>query len=483
MPLARIRRNLQPSSQTFLTCFFSFIIYTPILVWLGYYLNITSYFQFHRRLPEKGKTQPPPPPVACLSHVHVSTANDTCESLALEYSVSSAEIFINNPDILQCDDMVEDVPICLPFQCNTYQVKENDTCASVSESLGITIKDFISLNPWSSGGAYKDFPFGKLVCSTPSDGHYNRTINKSDPADSNSADEVVPRPENADPVANPECGRWYTVEEGDDCRSVLGQHDMSLSLFTAANPSVSASNCTMSLIPGQAYCVGPTKNALPESYPPPAYSRHGCYFSGNQIQDFHRPTLALSGPRLSHIKPLSISSCQAYCLSLSLPVFGLQNRDTCICDDRLRMDSRRDEIWGCESRCGYGKEDCGPDQRPMEVFSSYQLLAVEYANIGCFESKEEYVLLGKDYMEWGNSTLEECANFCTVALETDYFALQTKYYSPLEQDNFCICGNQLKPSIKKLRIEQESADGEGDVCREKGGTYIYTTNSKYIESS
>ncbi|CVL01426.1 uncharacterized protein FPRN_11573 [Fusarium proliferatum] len=486
MRLARIRRNLQPSSQTFLTCFFSFIIYTPILVWLGYYLNITSYFQFHKILPEKGQGHRPPPPVACLSHVHISTANDTCDSLALKYSVSSAEIFYNNPDILQCYDMVEGVPICLPFQCNTYQVKENDTCTSVSEYLGITIKDFISLNPWIRDDC-NDFPsatvyLGKFVCTTPSDGHYNRTASESDSTDSSYADEVIPRPENASPTANQECGRWYTVEKGDDCLSVLDQHDISLSLFTAANPSISPRNCTTSLIPGQAYCVGPTKKALPESYPPPAYWRLGCYFSGNQIQDLHRPTLALSGPRLRHIKPLSISSCQAYCLSHSLHAFGLQNRDTCVCDDRLRMDSRRNEIWDCESRCGYGK-DCGPDQRPIEVFSSYQPLTIEYANVGCFESKEEYVLLGKEYMEWGNSTLEECANFCTVALETDYFALQTKYYSPLEKDNFCICGNQLNPSIKKLRIKKESADEKGDVCRGKGGTHIYTTNSKYIESS
>ncbi|KAG5771688.1 hypothetical protein H9Q72_001859 [Fusarium xylarioides] len=480
MQLARIRRKLQPSSQTFLTCFFSFIIYTPILVWLGYYLNITSYFQFHRILPEKGETRPPPPPVACLSHVHVSKANDTCDSLALKYSVSSAEIFINNPDILQCDDMVEDVPICLPFQCNTYHVKENDTCTSVSKSLGITRKEFISLNPWTDGGVYGDFPFGKFVCTTPSDGHYNRTTNKSGTADSNYADEIVPRPENADPAANPECGRWYTVEEEDDCLSVLGQHDMSLSLFTAANPSIAPRNCTTSLIPGQAYCVGPTKNALPESYPPPAYWRHGCYFSGDA--DFYRPTLALTGPRLSHIRPLSISSCQAYCLSLSLPVFGLQNRDTCICDDRLRMDSRPNKIWGCESRCSYDK-NCGPEQKPIEVFISQAHLAAEYANIGCFEIEEEYVLLGKDRILWGNSTLEECANICTVVFEADYFALQTESYSQVLQEDLCICGNQLNPGIEKLSTEKESTDEKGDVCRGKGGTNIYTTNSKYTESS
>ncbi|KAF4496206.1 pectate lyase 1 [Fusarium agapanthi] len=397
--------------------------------------------------------------------------------------VSSAEIFINNPDILNCYDMVEDVPICLPFQCNTYQVEENDTCTSVSESLGITINDFISLNPRIRDG-YRFFPsetitLGKFICTTPSDGHYNRIINKSGPTDSYHADEAIPRPDNSSLAANEECGRWYTVVEGDDCLSVLGQHDISLSLFTAANPSISPRNCTTSLIPGQAYCVGPTKKALTESYAPPAYWRYGCYFSGNQFQDFHRPTLALTGHKLNHIKPLSISSCQAYCLSHSLPVFGLQNRDTCLCDDRLRMDSRRNKIWGCESRCGSGK-DCGPEQEPIEVFGSYQHLAIEYANIGCFESKEEFVLVGKDSISWGNSTLKECANFCTVALEADYFALQTEYYSPVEQEDFCICGNQLNPGMKKVNKEKASMDEKGDACRGKGGTNIYTTNSKIL---
>ncbi|KAF5556289.1 pectate lyase 1 [Fusarium napiforme] len=433
----------------------------PTVAKLGAGVGRICYFHFRRIFPEKGDTQPPPPPVACLSHIHISKANDTCDSLALKYSVSSAEIFINNHDILDCYDMVEDVPICLPFRCNTYQVKENDTCTSVSESLGITIKDFISLNPWirNDCGFFPSgtITLGKFVCTTPSDGLYNRTISKSDPADSNYADEVVPRPENADPAANSECGRWYTVEEGDDCLSVLGQHDMSLSLFTAANPSISPINCTASLIPGQAYCVGPTKNALPESYPPPTYWRQGCYFSANQ--DFYGPTRALTGPKLSHIKPLSISSCQAYCLSLFLPVFGLRNGDTCICDDRLRMDSRPNKIWGCGSLCGYGNGVCSPEQHPIEVFSSQEHLTVEYVNIGCFESKKEHVLLGKNYMGWRDGTLEECAHLCHDA---DYFALQTKHYSPVEQANFCICGNQMSPSIKKLKGEKESADENGD---------------------
>ncbi|KAF5625589.1 fungistatic metabolite [Fusarium sp. NRRL 52700] len=349
------------------------------------------------------------------------------------------------------------------------------------------MKDFASLNPWIGDDCCSlsdaTMTFGKIVCTTPSDGHYNRTVNRSDPAVSYYADEVVPRPENASSTANVECGRWHTVQEGHDCLSVLGQHDISLSLFTAANPSISPRNCITSLIPGQAYCVSPTKKSVPESYSPPAYWRSGCYFSRNQFQDIHRPTLALTGQKLSNIKPLSISSCQVYCLSHSLPVFDLQNRDTCLCDDRLRIDSRREKNWGCESRCGYGKEDCGPEQQPIEVFSSYQSLAVEYANIGCFETKEEDVIAGKDSMQWENSTLEECANFCTVVLEADYFALQTEYYSPVEQEEFCICGNQLNPGIKKLSKEHESTDEKGNACRARGGTNIYTTNSKYIQSS
>lgn len=70
--------------------------------------------------PTTTKDSPFPPepsePAFCLSDVIYTTkAGDTCDSLAVKYSVSSAAIFMGNPDILDCNDMVEGVSICLPL--------------------------------------------------------------------------------------------------------------------------------------------------------------------------------------------------------------------------------------------------------------------------------------------------------------------------------------------------------------------------------
>ncbi|KAJ4160088.1 hypothetical protein NW754_003212 [Fusarium falciforme] len=60
-------------------------------------------------------------PGFCLSDVkHTVQPGDTCDSLAVKYSVSSAAIFIGNPDILDCNDMVKGVSICLPLQYPAY---------------------------------------------------------------------------------------------------------------------------------------------------------------------------------------------------------------------------------------------------------------------------------------------------------------------------------------------------------------------------
>jgi hypothetical protein len=480
-----LTRNFLPLSQAWLICLFIFIIYTPILVWLGYYLNITSYFGGYRIHSENeiGQTSQPPEAPACLSDVYTTKPNDTCDSLALKYSVSSAEIFINNPNILDCYDMVEDVSVCLPFQCNTYKVKENDTCISVADSLGLRPRDIVTLNPWIDDDCH-NFPsgtitLGSIICTTPSDGQYNHIVNnaESDPAYSKYADEPVPLPKNASLAENTtkECGRWYTIQKEDDCVRVLGQHYMSLSLFTATNPSISPGNCTTSLIPGQTYCVGPTKKALRKPFTPPPYWRLGCYSSGI---DLTKSTRVLILDKLSHVKPMSILACQAYCLSQSLPLFGLQNGDSCLCDDRLRMDSRRIHNWSCKSRCSGGPKVCGREQDAIEVFSSYEETGVEYTSIGCFVSKDERVIRGKDYITWENRTLEECASFCTVCLETDYFALQ--------KDNLCVCGNELNPRATKVSMEECDLECMGenrDTCGGKGRTKVYTTNSNYVVSS
>ncbi|KAM5369579.1 hypothetical protein ACJA88_010567 [Fusarium oxysporum] len=179
-----------------------------------------------------GQTSQLPEAPACLSDVYTIKPNDTCDSLALKYIVSSAEIFINNPDIFDCYNMVEDVSVCLPFQCNTYEVKENDTCISVADSLGLRPRDIVALNPWIDDDCHNflsgTITLGRIICTTPSDGQYNHTVNntESDPAYSKYADEAVPLPKDAILAENTtkEYGHWYTIQKEDDCVQLLGQH-------------------------------------------------------------------------------------------------------------------------------------------------------------------------------------------------------------------------------------------------------------------
>ncbi|EWZ43351.1 hypothetical protein FOZG_08048 [Fusarium oxysporum Fo47] len=430
-----------------------------------------------------GQTSQLPEAPACLSDVYTIKPNDTCDSLALKYIVSSAEIFINNPDIFDCYNMVEDVSVCLPFQCNTYEVKENDTCISVADSLGLRPRDIVALNPWIDDDCHNflsgTITLGRIICTTPSDGQYSHTVNntESDPAYSKYADEAVPLPKDAILAENTtkEYGHWYTIQKEDDCVQLLGQHYVSLSLFTATNPSISPGNCTMSLIPGQTYCVGPTKKVLRKPFTPPRYWRLGCYSSGI---DPTKSTRVLILDKLSHVKPMSILACKAYCLSQSLRFFGLQNGDSCLCDDRLRMDSRRIHHWSCKSRCSGGPEFCGREQDTIEVFSSYEETGVEYTSIGCFVSKEERVIPGNDYITWENINLEEYASFSTVDLENDYFALQ--------EDNLCVCGNESNPRATKVSIEECDIECTGenmDTCGGKDRAKVYTTNSNRVISS
>jgi len=190
--------------------------------------------------------------------------------LALKYSVSSSAIFIGNPDILDCNEMVKDITIWLPLQCKTYELEKTDTCISVASATGLDRGDIRSLNPWvhelcgNLQSATKTL--GRVICITPPGGTYEYDVNSTstDPAYSEYADKAIPPPEGATLAEDTteECGRWYTVQKGDNCARVLGQHHISLPLFTQANPSVSADNCGDGLVPGKLSQTTPSFSPL-----------------------------------------------------------------------------------------------------------------------------------------------------------------------------------------------------------------------------
>ncbi|RKL15944.1 hypothetical protein BFJ63_vAg16419 [Fusarium oxysporum f. sp. narcissi] len=269
--------------------------------------------------PTAAKDSPFPPepsePAFYLSEVTYTTkAGDTCDFLATKYSVSSAALFMGNPGIINCTNIVEGVNLCLPLQCKTFTLEKDDSCISVAAVTGLDQGHIRSLNPWvhplCNNLQDGTETLGRVICITPPGGKYEHDVNttNSDPAYSEYADKAISPPSGATLADKTikDCGRWYTVQKGDNCAVFLVQYHISLPLFIQANPSVSEGTCTTDLVPGRTYCVGPTKEAFaakPQSVPP--FHRFG-YFA-READTKNRTVLTLT--KAEHVKPMSITAC------------------------------------------------------------------------------------------------------------------------------------------------------------------------------
>ncbi|WKT52500.1 Carbohydrate-binding WSC [Fusarium oxysporum f. sp. vasinfectum] len=397
--------------------------------------------------------------------------------LRCEYSVSSAAIFIGNPDILDCNDIDPGVSICLPLQCSTYKLETDDTCTSVAIATGLQPDTIRLLNPWihelCGNIQTATETLGRVICTTTPGGKYEHDVNStnSDPAYSEYADKSVSPPKGATIAQGTTeyCGRWYTVQKGDDCARVLVQHHISLLLFTSANPSVSQDTCSSDLITGQTYCVGPTKDAFVDRTPIPPYWRYGCYA---RQQDTGNHSVLIFDV-VNHVKPLSIVACQSYCLSYSWYVFGLQNGDSCLCDSRLRMDSRLVDDSKCNIHCNGNTTNLCGGSDAVQVFSDESLLRVEHTSLGCFIQNDSKHVLDGETIDEKDMSVEKCASICTINKKSDFFSLS--------EGSICTCGQKVATWAKKTDAGEcnvKCIDQMGDTCGGKGRAEVHTTKTK-----
>ncbi|KAE8358058.1 hypothetical protein BDV27DRAFT_163928 [Aspergillus caelatus] len=89
----------------------------------------------------------------CASDTTYTTVSgDTWDNIALKHSVSSAALFIGNPNLFNCKDIPAGIELCLPFTCKpTYTLKDSDTCVSIEKSLGLGYAAGYNVrkyNPW-----------------------------------------------------------------------------------------------------------------------------------------------------------------------------------------------------------------------------------------------------------------------------------------------------------------------------------------------
>ncbi|KAF7556581.1 hypothetical protein G7Z17_g1326 [Cylindrodendrum hubeiense] len=414
----------------------------------------------------------------CLSNVkHTTLSSDTCDSLALKYGVSSAAIFSGNPDILDCNDVVAGVSVCLPLQCKTYKLKATDGCADIEVATGENRETIRGLNPWIEVGCGNlqaaSQTLGSVICISAPGGEYEQEGTKDDanPAYSEYAPEVVKPPSGAVLAdnTNTKCGKWHKVSKGDDCAQILARYHVSLGTFVLANPSISIHNCTGDLVTGRTYCVNPTPNFLARGAEIPQHWRFGCYASKVTTSD--HPVLDMD--KISHESLMTLLACKVYCRSQNADVFGLEDGNTCMCDTRLLMDSQLLDDAKCQTKCnGNSSDSCG-GYKAVEVYSLNPTLRVESESLGCFvQDASQRIVLGGERVERKDMGLQECGSLCTTS--------GNAYFS-LGEGTVCTCGQEMASPAKSVDMKEcgvECGDGLGDTCGGKGRVEVFSTRTE-----
>lgn len=217
----------------------------------------------------------------CLSEITYTTAEgDTCTSIALDFSVSSAALYLANQDLIRdCSKVVPNKKICIPIPCqNTYVLQEEDSCYSIenanydqlSSSATGNAFSLRELNPWIDPYCTNlhetSTAHGRVLCLSPQGGLFNATDPIGSIYDPN-ADQsgwgtnLAEPPENATVADGTtlRCGNWHTAAEGESCPLICVQSGITHPLFVAVNPSLDSQACSETLVPGLTYCTAPLR--------------------------------------------------------------------------------------------------------------------------------------------------------------------------------------------------------------------------------
>ncbi|ETN43624.1 uncharacterized protein HMPREF1541_02783 [Cyphellophora europaea CBS 101466] len=158
---------------------------------------------------------------------------------------------------------------------------------------------------------------------------------------------------------------------------------------------------------------------------------------------------------------MSTSSCATFCLSKSLPVFGLEYGRECYCASSLAASARplspntSDASSGCNMPCsGAATEVCGGNSR-LSVYNNtlysppvHKATISGYAFQGCYTDIGPRTLQGYSFSN-GNMSQELCVSTCAAK---DFKVAGAEY---AEQ---CFCGTEVLIS----------ADGKGGMKVQNG---------------
>ncbi|KAE8381463.1 pectin lyase fold/virulence factor [Aspergillus bertholletiae] len=239
-------------------------------------------FTTNTTIPESlAATIPEDDPLCVSDNIYTTKKGDTCTSIALNHSISSAALYMGNQDLIRdCNQVVTGKNLCLPLSCErTYVLQPGDTCRSIEQDNAILLYDnstkiitpLRQLNPWidtyCTNLQSTAWAFGRVLCLTPQSGVFNATepvptsYNPWGTEGSGYGSYVIDPPTNTTVATGTtqRCGRWHTVVAGESCTQICVQDKITSNLFVAVNPSLNAVDCTGSLIPGLAYCTAPMR--------------------------------------------------------------------------------------------------------------------------------------------------------------------------------------------------------------------------------
>lgn len=211
---------------------------------------------------------------------YTTKEGDSCDSIALEYSLSAATLSWTNGNINNCDDVGAGHLLCLPESCeHIHQVQEGDDCYRIGHSLGTWWQEIVDWNRaldsrcsnlWATSPPF----WGHVVCISapgvefvddgpsqgelpPADGDLGGEGGNGYGYSENIAE--LPEGELADGTTE-FCGHFVQAEDPGNCPRMLVSttNAVPIDLFLEVNPSLkTAKSCNDDLVPGLWYCLTP----------------------------------------------------------------------------------------------------------------------------------------------------------------------------------------------------------------------------------
>ncbi|KAK1994860.1 hypothetical protein LX36DRAFT_692917 [Colletotrichum falcatum] len=216
-------------------------------------------------------------PGTCFSgKTIVAKEGDSCDSIAIANSISSASLYYINANLPDCKSIEAGSELCLPETCTTHPVKEGESCVEIGVDAGTSWMNLIDWNLMLDArcsNLWNSEPFwGHVICVSAPGGEFedggsggDGTGNGNSGGEGGSgngySDAIVEAPEGeVGRGTTKNCGFYVQAQEGLGCAKMIvsAVRSTPMDLFLKVNPSLgTASECDGNLVVSVWYCLSP----------------------------------------------------------------------------------------------------------------------------------------------------------------------------------------------------------------------------------